>query len=130
MDYLCELSDLELVKEHLALGQAKEMEQKEAELAGVSKALGDLEGQLLQHLDPLIQQGNEVDHLKAGDLPIWTRVREEDSWITIHVRGLSKEGEDRIAGFHPRCLKLTGQSASSSRPNTGRQGSAEPGQLG
>ncbi len=49
LDYLGEFSDPELVKQHLALGQAKELEQKESELAGVSRALGDLEGQFLQH---------------------------------------------------------------------------------
>jgi D-glucosaminate-6-phosphate ammonia-lyase len=38
-----------------------------------------------------------VDRLKSGDPPIWTRVREGESWITIHVFGL-KEGEDRIVG--------------------------------
>jgi L-seryl-tRNA(Ser) seleniumtransferase len=38
-----------------------------------------------------------VDRLKAGDPPIWTRVREGESWITIHVFGL-KEGEDKIVG--------------------------------
>jgi D-glucosaminate-6-phosphate ammonia-lyase len=38
-----------------------------------------------------------VDRLKAGDPPIWTRVREGESWITIHVFGL-REGEDRTVG--------------------------------
>jgi hypothetical protein len=38
-----------------------------------------------------------VDRLKAGDPPIWTRVREGESWITIHVFGL-RDGEDRIVG--------------------------------
>ncbi len=38
-----------------------------------------------------------VDRLKAGDPPIWTRVREGESWITIHVFGL-KDGEDKIVG--------------------------------
>ena len=38
-----------------------------------------------------------VDRLKAGDTPIWTRVREGESWITIHAFGL-KEGEDQIVG--------------------------------
>ncbi len=33
MDYLGEFSNPELVKQHLSLGQAKELEQKEAELA-------------------------------------------------------------------------------------------------
>ena len=38
-----------------------------------------------------------VDRLKAGDPPIWTRVRDGDDYIAIHVFGLS-EGEDRIVG--------------------------------
>ncbi len=38
-----------------------------------------------------------VDRLKAGDPPVWTRVREGESWITIHVFGL-KDGEDQIVG--------------------------------
>ena len=38
-----------------------------------------------------------VDRLKAGDPPIWTRVREGESWITIHAFGL-KEGEDKTVG--------------------------------
>ena len=38
-----------------------------------------------------------VDGLKAGDPPIWTRVRDGEEFITIHVFGLA-EGEDRIVG--------------------------------
>ncbi len=38
-----------------------------------------------------------VDRLKVGDPPIWTRVREGESWITIHVFGL-KEDEDKTVG--------------------------------
>ena len=38
-----------------------------------------------------------VDELKAGDPPIWTRVRDDENWITIHVFGLN-EGEDKIVG--------------------------------
>ncbi len=38
-----------------------------------------------------------VDRLKAGDPPVWTRVREGESWITIHVFGL-KDGEDQVVG--------------------------------
>ncbi|MBI4311779.1 MAG: hypothetical protein HY681_08355 [Chloroflexi bacterium] len=38
-----------------------------------------------------------VDRLKAGDPPIWTRVREGEDFILIHVFGLY-EGEDRIVG--------------------------------
>ncbi len=67
LDYLGEFSDPELVKQHLAIGQAKELEQKEVELAGVSRALGDLEGQFLQHLD-LLKRGvlSEVELIKAN----------------------------------------------------------------
>ncbi len=53
LHYFGEFSDLELVKEHLALGQVRGMEQKEAELVGVSRALDDRDGQFLQHLDLL-----------------------------------------------------------------------------
>ncbi|PKB79403.1 MAG: hypothetical protein BZY88_13545 [SAR202 cluster bacterium Io17-Chloro-G9] len=38
-----------------------------------------------------------VDKLKAGDPPIWTRVREGDSWIILHAFGLN-EGEDKVVG--------------------------------
>jgi len=38
-----------------------------------------------------------VDRLKAGDPPIWTRVREGEDRITIHAFGLN-EGEDRTVG--------------------------------
>ena len=60
LHYFGEFSDLELVKEHLALGQVGGMEQKEAELVGVSRALDDRDGQFLQHLDLLkgcVQRG-------------------------------------------------------------------------
>ena len=69
LDYLGEFSDPELVKQHLALGQAKELEQKELELAGVSRALADLEGQFLQHLD-LLKRGvlSEAEFSKANEV--------------------------------------------------------------
>ena len=60
LDYLGEFSDPGLVKGHLAIGQGKELEQKEAELGGVSKALADLEGQFLQHRDLLKPTGEVV----------------------------------------------------------------------
>ncbi len=56
LDYLGQFSDPKLVKQHIAIGQAKESEQKAAELEGVSRALADLEGQFLQHLD-LLKRG-------------------------------------------------------------------------
>jgi D-glucosaminate-6-phosphate ammonia-lyase len=38
-----------------------------------------------------------VTRLKEGDPPIWTRVRDGEHWIAIHVFGLN-EGEDKIVG--------------------------------
>ena len=38
-----------------------------------------------------------VNLLKAGDPPIWTRVREGDTGIVLHAFGLN-EGEDKIVG--------------------------------
>jgi L-seryl-tRNA(Ser) seleniumtransferase len=38
-----------------------------------------------------------VDKLKAGDPPVWTRVREGESDIVIHGFGMS-EGQDKIVG--------------------------------
>ena len=40
---------------------------------------------------------NVVDLLKAGEPPIWTRVREGDTGIVLHTFGLN-EGEDKIVG--------------------------------
>ena len=37
------------------------------------------------------------DRLMAGDPPIWTRVRDGEDFITIHMFGLN-EGEDHIVG--------------------------------
>ena len=38
-----------------------------------------------------------VDKLKAGDPPIWTRVRDYEDFITLHIFGLN-EGEEHIVG--------------------------------
>ena len=38
-----------------------------------------------------------VDKLKAGDPPVWTRVREGEDFIVIHGFGL-REGQDKIVG--------------------------------
>ena len=38
-----------------------------------------------------------VDRLKAGDPPIWTRVRAGDTGIVLHAFGLN-EGEDKVVG--------------------------------
>ena len=38
-----------------------------------------------------------VDQLKQGDPPVWTRLREGDTWIILHAFGLN-EGEDQVVG--------------------------------
>ena len=43
MDHPEEFSNPEMGKAHMAIRQAKKLEQKASELAGVSKALADLE---------------------------------------------------------------------------------------
>ena len=40
---------------------------------------------------------NVVDRLKSGDPPIWTRVRDGDDYIALHIFGL-KEDEEEIVG--------------------------------
>ena len=40
---------------------------------------------------------NIVDKLKEGTPPIWTRVREDEDFISLHIFGL-KEGEEKIVG--------------------------------
>ena len=48
-----------------------------------------------------------VRHLKKGTPPIWTRVRDGDDCITIHMFGL-KEGENKIVGNRIAELFLKG----------------------
>jgi L-seryl-tRNA(Ser) seleniumtransferase len=38
-----------------------------------------------------------MDRLKEGDPPIWTRVRDDEDWIDVHVFGLA-DGEAEIVG--------------------------------
>lgn len=38
-----------------------------------------------------------LDKLKAGDPPIWTRIRDDEDFITLHGFGLN-DGEDKIVG--------------------------------
>ena len=88
LDYLGEFSDPALVKQHLAIVQAKELEQKEAELAGVTRALSDLEGQFLKHLD-LLKRGvlSEAEFSKANEVArsqsvgLDARREELNSWL-------------------------------------------------
>ena len=52
-----------------------------------------------------------VERLKQGDPPVWTRVREGDSWIILHAFGLN-DGEDQVVSvrfilgvFRPKNLQ-------------------------
>jgi seryl-tRNA(Sec) selenium transferase len=52
------------------------------------------------HVDPAVAgmtAEDVVERLKAGDPPIWTRVREGEDYIIMHVFGLS-EGQDTFVG--------------------------------
>ena len=68
LEYLGQFSDPELVKEHLAAVQTKELANKESELAGVEQDLSKVEGQFLQRLD-LLQRGviSEPEFVKANE---------------------------------------------------------------
>ena len=66
----------------------------------IDNIIGHLAYGVNLHVDPAVTgltAHNLVDKLKAGDPPIWTRVRDGEDWIDIHVFGLS-EGEDQIVG--------------------------------
>lgn len=68
LDYLGQYSDSQLVKDHLAAAEEKEMELRETELKQVERALIDLEGQFTQHLDYL-KRGvlNEEELVNANE---------------------------------------------------------------
>ena len=91
LDYLGHFSDPDMVKEHLAIGQAKESEQKEAELEGISRALSDLEGQFLQHLD-LLKRGvlSEEEFVKANEV-----ARSQSTGLETRMYGLSQWLEEQ-----------------------------------
>ncbi len=62
------VSDPDLVKEHLAAAQTRELSIQEAEPAGVGQAWDKLEGQFLQHLDLLNREVlTEAEFEKAND---------------------------------------------------------------
>ena len=62
------VSDPDLLKEHLAAAQTRELSDQEAELADVGQAWGKLEGQFLQHLDLLEREVlSEAEFVKAND---------------------------------------------------------------
>ena len=66
----------------------------------IDNVVGHLAYGVSLHVDPAVAGltvQELVDRLKAGDPPIWTRARDGEDWIDIHVFGLS-EGEDEIVG--------------------------------
>ena len=77
-------------------------------VAGIPGLRGDLIDNVIGHqayglnlwVDPAVA-GMTIydlrDRLKDGALPIWTRVRDDEDFITIHVFGLNP-GEDSIVG--------------------------------
>ena len=74
----------------------------------INNVIGHLAYGVTLRVDPAvagITVHDVVDRLKAGDPPIWTRVREGEDWIDIHVFGLS-EGEDAIVGERLAALFL------------------------
>ena len=68
LEYLGQYSDPDLVKDHLAAAEKKEMELRETELKQVERGLTDLEGQFTQHLDYLKRELlNEEEFVKANE---------------------------------------------------------------
>lgn len=64
----------------------------------INNVVGHLAYEVTLRVDPAvagITMHDVVDRLKAGDPSIWTRAREDQDWIEIHVFGLN-EGEDAI----------------------------------
>ena len=79
-----------------------------APLQGISGVTVELSDNIIGHqpygvtmeVDPAVtgmSAQDVVDRLKAGDPPIWTRVREGDTGIILHAFGLN-EGEDKVVG--------------------------------
>ena len=79
-----------------------------APLQGISGVTVELSDNIIGHqpygvtmeVDPVVtgmSAQDVVDRLKAGDPPIWTRVREGDTGIILHAFGLN-EGEDKVVG--------------------------------
>ena len=70
------------------------------EVALIDNELGHHPFGMSLHVDPAaagLTVHDVVGQLKAGDPPIWTRVREGEDHIIIHVFGL-KDGEERVVG--------------------------------
>jgi site-specific DNA recombinase len=68
LEYLSQFSDPEMVREHMAAAESRELEKREQELREVQQGLGELEAQFLKHLD-LLKRGilNEQEFVKANE---------------------------------------------------------------
>lgn len=66
----------------------------------IANIIGHMPYGLTLEVDPSVTGLTVYDvvaRLKEGDPPIWTRVRDGEHWIAVHVFGLN-EGEDKIVG--------------------------------
>jgi site-specific DNA recombinase len=68
LEYLGQFSDPDMVREHMAAAESKELEKKEQELREVQRGLEELEVQFMKHLD-LLKRGilNEQEFVKANE---------------------------------------------------------------
>ena len=68
LEHLGQFSDPELVREHMAAAERKEMERREEDLHDVQRGLADLESQFLKHLDFLKREIlNEQEFMRANE---------------------------------------------------------------
>ena len=88
LEYLGRFSEPELVREHMAAAERKEMDRNDKELRRVERGLTDLEAQFSKHLD-LLRRGvlNEGEFTKANGsirsdrAALETRRQELEQWI-------------------------------------------------
>ncbi|MFQ6028685.1 MAG: aminotransferase class V-fold PLP-dependent enzyme [Dehalococcoidia bacterium] len=85
-------------RSHTILGYLQGIPGLKAEL--IDNVIGHMPWGLTLKVDPAVcgmTLQDIVDRLKQGDPPVWTRVREGETWISIHMFGLAP-GEEHIVG--------------------------------
>ncbi len=90
LEYLAQFSDPELVREHMAAAERKEIDGRQKELKVVERGLSDLESQFLKHLG-LLKRGviNEEEFVKANEsmrtrkTALEERQAELSSWLEV-----------------------------------------------
>jgi L-seryl-tRNA(Ser) seleniumtransferase len=83
---------------HRILGYLQDIPGLKAEL--IDNIIGHMPWGLTLKVDPAVcglTLQDIVDRLKQGEPPVWTRVREGETWISIHMFGLA-HGEEEIVG--------------------------------